>query len=126
MEDHNIKNYLFGTYTLGNYLINDRPHYISDHENGKYAIWYCLAYNDWVIEDVSYLGQCYAQAYANANTAPKCVQSVGYKWNWYVGGNWVNAGKSLKVSCLNYGMITISKELLICIESLFFSIKLIH
>ena len=106
MEEHNIKEYLFGTYTVGDHLINDRLYYISDHENGKYAIWYCVAYDDWVIHKASRLGKCYATAYTNSNTAPKCAHSEGYQWRWYVDGNWINAGKNLKVSCLNYGMIT--------------------
>ena len=100
----NIYDYIYGTYTLSG-VINDQNYYISDGFDGSHAIWWCSTYSDWVIGDVSKLGQCDPYAYLQTN---ECVDTSGYDWVWkdYIDGNqFKSAGEGLKIICWNPGKL---------------------
>ena len=100
----NIYDYIYGTYTLSG-VINDQNYYISDGFDGSHAIWWCSTYSDWVIGDVSKLGQCDPYAYLQTN---KCVDTSGYDWVWrdYTDGNqFKSAEEGLKIVCWNPGKL---------------------
>ena len=59
------ESYIQGTYLQGRGLINHHPYWTK--ENGSQAIWYHWYTSDWIIGEVTHLGQLVGKIFGNAD-----------------------------------------------------------
>ena len=97
--------FVYGNYTMSPSLINGRTYYISDFNNGKYGIWWCIEKNQWVIGTTFVKGTCVGFIYTNEMNV--CINNIGYKWLYLDSEKWFMAGDSLKILCLHSGSVNL-------------------
>ena len=68
---------IMGNYQKAFETVNERPYYISENHDEKYAIWYCQT--QWIIGLNSEKGQC--QGFAYVNSSSDCFYcNIAFGW----------------------------------------------
>lgn len=90
----------YGHYNFNSTLINGRPHYTSDMDNGAYAIWYVN--QRWMVGPTNQLGRELGYLFIDDRNQTMCPDQVAPRYSWFYhdyNKNWAPAHQNFYLSC---------------------------